>query len=117
MAGPNISAEVRQRLDTLCPGPHAGSCGTAAFTRAAVFVCDTQVDPRWEGLREVARELGIRSCWSIPIVDDDRVFGTFAISHLVQREPSDRDRELLVAGARRAAIAVRRSSGCRRYRA
>ena len=62
-----------QALESACavlngtvPGEFSGACGTAAFTGEPVIITDTEHDPRWEKIREAARPLGIKACWSIP---------------------------------------------------
>ena len=62
-------------LDGLVPGEFGGACGTAVHTRTTVIIEDTETDPRWEPIREAARPLGIKSCWSIPIfIEDQRAY-------------------------------------------
>ena len=45
-AAPSVPAEGIARLQQLCPGPHAGSCGNALYQQQPVFVSDTLMDPR-----------------------------------------------------------------------
>ena len=71
----NVRAEILK-----IPGVGAGSCGTAACCGEPVYVSDTRTDPRWADLQHVARELGVRACWSVPILSESKVVvGTFAI--------------------------------------
>ena len=116
ISGPGLGDEIRAKINGLAPGSRAGSCGTAVYTGKPVFVCDTETDPRWDALRDVARQLGIRSCWSVPIRDGDQIFGTFALTHLVMRDPTNKDRELLDSMARLASIAIRRDRTQRELR-
>jgi PAS domain S-box-containing protein len=108
LAGPNVPASIRQLLDGVEPGSAAGSCANAAASGIPIFVSDTLTDPRWATSRSTAEATGIRSCWSIPIHDGERLFGTFAIGHLVRREADAHDRRLLTECARLAGIAVQR---------
>jgi PAS domain S-box-containing protein len=88
-------------------GPSAGSCGTAMFRREPVIVVDIEHDPLWEGQRSLAREHGLRSCWSFPILDDDdRVLGTFALYHRAPRAIDDAARELMKRAAHVAGIVL-----------
>jgi len=106
-AAPNVPEDVRAAFDGLCPRPGAGSCGNAAFAHQPIYVVDTATDARWADLRETAERYGIRSCWSIPVMLGGEIYGTFGISHLVQRAPDENDRELLATCAHLAEIAVR----------
>ncbi|WP_162340024.1 PAS domain S-box protein [Cyclobacterium salsum] len=61
-------------------GPKAGSCGTAAFFKAAVIVEDISSDYRWEPYKSTILSHGFRACWSNPILSaSGKVLATFAI--------------------------------------
>jgi len=72
LAAPSAPENLCAALNGLKPGERAGSCGTAAYTGKPVFVFDIETDSRWTGLRDVARQLGIRGCWSVPIVSEKK---------------------------------------------
>ncbi len=98
-------------LDGLVPSEYSGACGTAVHTRTTVIIEDSETDPRWEPIREAARPLGIKSCWSIPIFgEDQRILGTFAISHPQIRRPTPNDLQLLEAASSLASIALQRTN-------
>ena len=98
-------------LDGLVPGQFAGACGTAAHTGETVIIEDTETDPRWEPIREAARSLGIKSCWSIPLFTEGKhILGTFAISHAQFRRPTAQDYQLLETASYLASIAIKRTS-------
>ena len=81
-AAPSLPERYNRAVDGLAIGPLAGSCGTAAFLRAPVVVCDIATDPRWVDYRELALEEGLRACWSTPIFSaDGGLLGTFAMYH------------------------------------
>jgi diguanylate cyclase (GGDEF)-like protein/PAS domain S-box-containing protein len=105
-AAPSLSAEVLNRLNGLVPG-RAGAYGAAICSGRAVYVSDTSVDPHWEQLRELARDLGIRACWAVPIRSRGRtVLGTFAVSSMEQRSPGPVDIRLLETASYLAGIAI-----------
>ena len=98
-------------LDGLVPGQFAGACGTAVHTREAVIIEDTDTDPRWEPIRDAARSLGIKSCWSIPLFTEGKnILGTFAISHTQIKRPTAQDYQLLETASYLASIAIKRTS-------
>jgi len=87
-------------------GPEEGSCGTAAYWNRTVIVSDIENDPLWKNYRALALPLGLRSCWSTPIVSGDRVIGTIAFYSHTVREPSQEDLRYLHAAGNVASIAM-----------
>ncbi len=105
--GPSLSPLQRRFFEAIQPGPNNGSCGAAVFSGRMEVVSDTETDARWDGLRSVARELGIRSCWSIPILDRERtILGTFAVSAMSVRSPTVEQRQLLSIAAELAGLVI-----------
>ena len=97
-------------IDGLEIGPHVGSCGTAAYTRAEVVVEDVTASPLWDDYRHLALPAGLRACWSTPIVaGDGELLGTFAVYYREPRAPSERDREMVALLVRTAAVAISRA--------
>jgi hypothetical protein len=119
-AAPSLPEDYMAALDGAEIGACAGSCGTAAYMGAAVFVNDIATDPRWADYKGLALPHGLRACWSIPILTRGRkVLGTFAMYHREPREPTVRDLMLvdlitqtaaLVIDRERAQIALQRIS-------
>lgn len=108
---PNIPAAGIAVLNGLEPGPAAGSCGTAVYTQAPVFVENTRTDPRWASLRQLAEDFDLGACWSMPIVGrDQQILGSFALSSFEQRQPRPFHRRLLETGAHLAGIVLQRQT-------
>ncbi|MFA7293253.1 MAG: PAS domain S-box protein, partial [Rhodocyclaceae bacterium] len=79
-AAPSLPDRFNMAVDGAAIGEGVGSCGTAAFRRAPVFVNDIANDPLWEGYAKLAIASGLAACWSTPIIDaDGSVLGTFAL--------------------------------------
>ena len=96
-------------MERLPIGPCAGSCGTAAYKGAAVFVSDIETDPLWADYKDIALANGLRACWSIPILTRGRkVLGTFAMYHREPREPTIRDLMLVDLITQTAALVIDR---------
>ena len=111
LAAPSIPAAARERLHNLRPGPGAGSCGNAVFRAEPVFVSNTQTDPRWADLRELAVDFDIRACWSMPIFGPaGKVAGSLALSSFEHRAPNGFHRKLLEIGAHLIGIVLERQA-------
>jgi PAS domain S-box-containing protein len=106
-AAPSLPAEYTRAIDGEPIGPHAGSCGTAAFRRKPVIVEDIATDPLWEPYRPIALANGLRACWSTPIFDGQRgVLGTFALYFRTPKSPTARHLQLIDVTTYTAAIAI-----------
>lgn len=108
-AAPSLPAAYNTAIEGAMIGPRAGSCGTAAYRRAPVYVADTEIDPLWEDYRELARAHGLRACWSSPILTaDGAVLGAFALYCKLPRSPDEDALELLGRATHVAGIAIER---------
>lgn len=106
-AGPNLPEAYNRAVEGLTIGPSAGSCGTAAFRRERVVVCDIATDPLWKDGKHVALEHGLRACWSTPILGTDgSVLGTFAIYRREPAAPRPHDLEVIAQATHLARIAI-----------
>jgi CBS domain-containing protein len=105
---PNLPAAYSAAIDGAVIGPQVGSCGTAAWRKAAVFVGDIANDPLWAGYKGLALPHGLAACWSSPIFSAaGDVLGTFAVywSAPLSEVPSLIRRNVEVATAL-AAVAI-----------
>ncbi len=108
-AAPSLPPAYMAAIDGAEIGACAGSCGTAAYLGAAVFVSDIATDPLWADYKELALAHGLRACWSIPILTRGRkVLGTFAMYHREPREPTIRDLMLVDLITQTAALVIDR---------
>ena len=106
-AGPQIPGGYTDAIAPVTIGPHAGSCGTAAFLKKPVIAADIASDPLWNANREVALSHGLRAAWSQPLLSKDQeVLGTFCIYSVQPRSPSAADLRLLEGAANIAVIAI-----------
>ncbi|BBK41711.1 hypothetical protein STVA_17310 [Allostella vacuolata] len=93
IAAPSLPQSYSDALDGAEIGPTAGSCGTAAYFGWPVEVIDIETDPLWQDYAALVAPLGLRACWSSPIVArDGRVVGTFAFYYRTRRGPSPVER-------------------------
>jgi hypothetical protein len=108
-AAPSLPRAYCEAIDGTEIGACVGSCGTAAYLGAAVYVSDIANDPLWADFKELALEHGLRACWSIPILTRGRqVIGTFAMYHREPREPTVRDLMLVDLVTQTAALVIDR---------
>jgi two-component system cell cycle sensor histidine kinase/response regulator CckA len=108
-AAPSLPRGFTVALDGVVIGPHAGSCGTAAYLADTVIVTDIAVDPLWSDYRDLALSNGLRACWSTPIISNDKkVLGTFAMYYSEPRGPSRQDLQVIERATHLAAIAIER---------
>ena len=113
-AAPSLPAAYSAAIDGAEIGACAGSCGTAAFLGAAVFVSDIATDPLWADYKQIALPHGLRACWSTPILTRGRkVLGTFAMYHREPREPTVRDLMLVDLVTQTAALVIDREQAKR----
>ena len=113
-AAPSLPPEYTAAIDGAEIGACAGSCGTAAYLGAAVFVSDIATDPLWADYKQIALPHGLRACWSTPILTRGRkVLGTFAMYHREPREPTVRDLMLVDLVTQTAALVIDREQANR----
>ena len=108
-AAPSLPPEYSAVIDGAEVGDFRGSCGTAAYLGAAVFVSDIATDPLWAQFKQFPLAHGLRACWSVPILTRNRtVLGTFAMYHREPREPTARDLMLVDLITQTAALIIDR---------
>ncbi|KQW31283.1 diguanylate cyclase [Rhizobium sp. Root274] len=108
LAGPSLPLEYTDAIDGIQIGPGVGSCGTAAFIGRPVQVEDIETHPYWQPYKGLALPLGLKACWSTPIVASGKVLGTFAFYYRVARGPSDAEKAIVQACVHLCAIAMER---------
>jgi PAS domain S-box-containing protein len=117
-AAPSLPAEYSKLVDGIPVAPCAGSCGTAAFRKELVVVSDTYTDPLWKDIVHLARDFGLRACWSTPILSQDgAVLGTFAIYYREPRTPETHHLQLIAHATQLAGIAIERDQSKAELRA
>ena len=108
-AAPNIPDVYVKAVDGAPIGPHAGSCGTAMYTRQPVVVTDVLTDPLWADYRDLAKISGLRACWSTPILSSKgEVLGSFAMYRQEPRGPRAEETRLTEVATHLARIAIER---------
>lgn len=106
-AAPSLPEDYVSSIEGLEIGADVGSCGTAAYSGERVIVTDIQTDRRWEGLRDLAVQYGLRACWSQPVFSTEgQVLGTFAMYYRQPRAPTEDELRLIETAAHLVGIAL-----------
>ncbi len=109
-AAPSLPAAWREAIDGIEIGSTQSPCSRAAFHAEPVVVEDLATDPLWVERRALAAQLGLRACWSVPVVSAEKtVLGTFALYYREPRSPSARDLALIDRVLNLAGIVLERS--------
>jgi len=111
-AAPSLPREYHQAVHGAPISPDSGPCAMAASLQEQVIAADLATEPRWaeKEWRALALRLGLRSCWSTPIVSSARKpLGTFALYHRHPSTPNSDDQTILERFTHLCAVAIERS--------
>lgn len=108
LAGPSLPLEYTSAIDGISAGAGVGSCGTAAHLGEPVLVEDIDTHPYWQPYKNLALPLGLKACWSTPIIASGNVLGTFAFYYRKARGPSSAEQDVVDACVHLCAIAIER---------
>ncbi|HEX2272177.1 MAG TPA: GAF domain-containing protein [Pyrinomonadaceae bacterium] len=104
---PSLPESYIKVIDGSPIGPKHGSCGTAMFRGQPVTVSDILTDPLWDDYRQYATAIGMRACWSTPIMSSKgKVLGSFAMYYREPRSPDGEERHLTEVATKLAAEAI-----------
>lgn len=107
-AGSRLPESYRKGLGLVPIAEGTGSCGTAAFRKEPFIVEDIGSHPFWKAFLPLTEPVGLRCCWSIPILDESHeILGTFAIYGLTPAAPKPEHLQLMEMAAHTAAICIR----------
>jgi diguanylate cyclase (GGDEF)-like protein len=109
LAAPSLPFTFSGALEGLKIGPSVGSCGTAAYRKEPVSVVDIAADPLWAPYRALADSVGVKACWSSPIIGNNgTVLGTFAFYYRTTRGPTALETDIVEAFIHLCSIALER---------
>jgi two-component system, cell cycle sensor histidine kinase and response regulator CckA len=104
---PSLPESYVKVIDGSPIGPKQGSCGTAMFRGEPVNVSDILTDPLWDNYRDYAIAIGMRACWSTPILSSKgKVLGSFAMYYREPRSPDGEEQHLTGVATKLAAEAI-----------
>ena len=104
VASPSLPARYREAVAQLPVDSTFSPCAVAVTTDEPVIVADLLAEQQWAPFHETAEAIGVRSCWSFPVISpaSGATLGAFA---LYGDEPSLPD-ELTTALVQRASHTV-----------
>jgi diguanylate cyclase (GGDEF)-like protein/PAS domain S-box-containing protein len=109
VASPGLPPEFSAELEGVPISPDMGSCGAAAYLGRSVLSRDIATDPDWAPYRELPLAVGLRACWSSPILGkDNRKLGAFAFYFRETRGPSRWHKKIVSAALDLCALAIDR---------
>jgi GAF domain-containing protein len=113
---PSLPESYLKAIDGSPIGPKNGSCGTAMFRGKPVIVSDILTDPLWDDYREHAVAIGMRACWSTPIMSSKgKVLGSFAMYYREPRTPTGSESRLTNVATKLAGEAIEHYVSSRRH--
>ncbi|WP_197066267.1 PAS domain-containing protein [Thermorudis peleae] len=109
-AAPSLPPDYLRAIDGLAIAPTgSGTCGRAAAIGEPVVTADIETDPNWADYRELARQYGLRACWSMPVRSSaGHVLATVALYAGEPRQPDTDTWRLLELAAQLCALAIER---------
>lgn len=109
LAAPGLPRAYAAAFDGLPIGPDVGSCGAAIYLKQPVEATDIATDPRWKPYAYLPLAIGLRACWSTPIISKDGdVMGAFAFYFRQPRGHTCQEAEVVQASIHLCAIAMER---------
>ncbi|MBV8391532.1 MAG: PAS domain S-box protein [Mucilaginibacter sp.] len=92
VAAPSLPPEFWEFPEGLPIADQNGTCGTAAYLKEKVIVCNMATAPCLQAFRDVVARYPMKSCWSYPVIDSkNEVLATFAMYCNDEREPSKQE--------------------------
>lgn len=108
VAGPSLDPECMLSLASFVPGLKSGSCGTAVYLGEAVYVRDTESDPRWLDHQDFVDRFQVRASWAQPVFSAGAVVGAVDVSLRHVAEPDPEQVRVMEAAAHIAGLAIQR---------
>jgi signal transduction histidine kinase/DNA-binding response OmpR family regulator len=116
-AAPHLPPAYWQACEGLPIGDY-GCCPSAVLHNKISISEDLLIDEKWASARGAVAQLGMRSCWSVPVQDSHtrEVIGTFAMYRAVPASPTPEDLRVVTAAAQLAGNAIERLRWAQRAR-
>ncbi|VVO50059.1 Adaptive-response sensory-kinase SasA [Pseudomonas fluorescens] len=117
IAAPSLPPTFHQAIDSVPIDP-SSACGISVFRQRVVIVDDIAQDPICQDFGASALAHGLRACWSIPLISNQRyALGCLTIYHRQLITPSGEQLQLLANAAQLSSIAIEREQDRQRLQA
>lgn len=108
-AAPSLPGFYKNAICNVKIAEGGASFGTAAYTGKRAIAEDISVHPDWTLYKGLALYAGLRSCWSEPIVGQNReVLGVLSVYHRKIYVPNDEEVLAIEKSAQLVAVAIER---------
>ena len=109
-AAPSLPDDYNNAIDGIKARIDLGTCSVAAVTGKVVITPDIGTDPKWECIKHLPLQLGLKAAWSQPIfARDGKILGTFGTYFRTCREPTTTESQVVEILSHTAALAIERS--------
>ena len=111
VAAPSLPARYAEATKGMDARLELGACNSAVVSHEPTIVRDFAVETRWPAFTAEVLSLGLRGCFTTPIVSlspDLRMLGTFAIYYREPGDPDPQDQQLVDLVTRTVALAIDR---------
>ena len=107
---PSMHPEFVAAIDEIAIGPHATTCGVAAYHREQIVTTNISADEIWKDHRDLAVEQGYQVCWATPIRSPQgQLLGVLALYGRDASAPSEYALRVTASATQLAGIAVDRA--------
>ncbi len=107
LIAPGLPSDITDRRERSPISERAGPCSVAAYERRQVIVQDILQDQRWNNFAVRFAPIGLRSCYSTPILSSDgSVLGTFALQTRTPGKPTDHQQKIIDHFTHLTAVAI-----------
>ncbi len=89
VAAPSLPAPFIEELENIKVAAGEGTCGQAVVRRESVVSEDVATDPENVAYHGIARDYGVKSCWSVPVLDKSgESLGVFTSFYRIRHRPA-----------------------------
>ncbi|GGG33415.1 PAS domain S-box protein [Bizionia arctica] len=107
LVAPSLPEAYSNNINSELIGEHLDTSGTNMFLEKELVVSNIETHEYWQNFKHLVLPLGLKSCWSIPILSSKNVvLGTFAIYRKEEREFKNLNKQVVEVGVKLAGIAI-----------